>query len=98
MSCAFKLWFQFQLAPLHKGKSMEGRSVRVRDLPQIHCRIFRHQGRAVQVHPAKPKLKVPGFQRLKLIVSKFCQLYSILELFNFVQRFVRIYSTLFNLV
>jgi hypothetical protein len=57
----FKLCFQFQLAPLHRG------DILVHHEPGGVRADVRPQGRAVQVDPIKPTLKAPGAMRLKLI-------------------------------
>jgi len=71
---AFKLCFQFQLAPLHCGGCGGGPALlrhaggqpRAAVLRSLGPRPASHRGRAVQLDPIKPTSKVRGTKRLKL--------------------------------
>ena len=77
---AFKLCFQFQVAPLQRGAPVRGGRARQRHRqpPAAAGRAVR-RGRAVQVDPIKPMLKAPEFQGLKLKCDETLSMFG----FNF---------------
>jgi len=59
---AFKLCFQFQLAPVHAGMKV---NFQTHMAPVIATAVNAALGRAVQVDPIKPTMKAPEHERLK---------------------------------
>jgi len=73
---------QSELKLSGKGQSklkLIGNGNECKPLHAGHAPVLRQQGRAVQIHPIKPTLKVPGTKRLELKHSKLLSSFA----FNF---------------